>query len=39
MGKRRRHSPEQVIAKPREAEVSTAKGAATAQVWEDLTII
>ena len=33
-----RHTPEQIIAKLREAEVKTAKGAAIAQVCKDLAI-
>ena len=35
---RRRHTPEQVIAKLREAEVKSAKGTAIAQVCKDLAI-
>ena len=38
MTKRQRHTPEQVIAKLREAEVKLAKGAAIAQVCKDLAI-
>jgi transposase-like protein len=38
MSKRQRHTPEQVIAKLREAEVKLAKGAAIAQVCKDLAI-
>jgi transposase-like protein len=38
MPKRQRHTPEQVIAKLREAEVKLAKGAAIAQVCKDLAI-
>jgi putative transposase len=38
MAKRQRHTPEQIIAKLREAEVKTAKGAAIAQVCKDLAI-
>jgi len=36
MAKRQRHTPEQVIAKLREAEVKLAKGTAIAQVCKDL---
>jgi hypothetical protein len=36
MLKRQRHTPEQVIAKPREAEVKTAKGVSIARVCKDL---
>lgn len=38
MSKRQRHTPEQVIAKPREAEVKRAEGTAIAQVCKDLAI-
>jgi transposase-like protein len=38
MSKRQRHTPEQVIAKLREAEVKLARGAAIAQVCKDLAI-
>jgi putative transposase len=38
MAKRQRHTPEQVISKPREAEVKAAEGTAIAQVREDLAI-
>ena len=38
MSKRQRHTPEQVIAKLREAEVKLAKGTAIAQVCKDLAI-
>ena len=38
MAKRQRHTPEQIIAKLREAEVKTAKGTALAQVCKDLAI-
>jgi len=38
MAKKQRHTPEQVIAKLREAEVKTAKGTAIAQVGKDLAI-
>ena len=38
MSKRQRHTPEQVIAKLREAEVKLANGAAIAQVCKDLAI-
>ena len=38
MAKKQRHTPEQVIAKLREAEVKLAKGAAIAQVCKDLAI-
>lgn len=38
MSKRQRHTPEQVIAKLREAEVKLAKGAAITQVCKDLAI-
>jgi transposase-like protein len=38
MSKRQRHTPEQVIAKLREAEVKLAKGAPIAQVCKDLAI-
>ena len=38
MAKRQRHTPEQVIAKLREAEVKLAKGTALAQVCKDLSI-
>ena len=36
MAKKQRHTPEQVIAKLREAEVKLAKGTAIAQVCKDL---
>jgi putative transposase len=36
MAKKPRHTPEQVIAKLREAEVKTARGMAVAQVCKDL---
>ena len=36
MGKRQRHTPEQIISKLREAEVKLAKGTAIAQVCKDL---
>ena len=38
MSKKQRHTPEQVIAKLREAEVKLAKGAAIAQVCKGLSI-
>ena len=38
MSQRQRHTPEQVIAKLREAEVKLAQGAAIAQVCKDLAI-
>ena len=38
MAKRRRHTPEQIISKLREAEVKTAKGTSLAQVCKDLAI-
>ena len=38
MAKRQRHTPEQIIAKLREAEVKTAKGTAIARVCKDLAI-
>ncbi len=38
MPKGQRHTPEQVIAKLREAEVKTAKGVAIAQACKDLAI-
>ena len=38
MVKRQRHTPEQVIAKLREAEVKLAKGTAIGQVCKDLAI-
>ena len=38
MAKGQRHTPEQVIAKLREAEVKLAKGTAIAQVCKDLAI-
>jgi len=38
MSKRQRHTPEQVIAKLREAEVKLAKGTAIAQVCKELAI-
>ena len=38
MAKRQRHTPEQIIAKLREAEVKLAKGAAIGQVCKDLAI-
>ena len=38
MAKRQRHTPEQIIAKLREAEVKLAKGTAIAQVCKDLAI-
>ena len=38
MARKQRHTPEQIIAKLREAEVKTAKGTALAQVCKDLAI-
>jgi transposase-like protein len=38
MAKRQRHTPEQIIAKLREAEVKLAKGTALAQVCKELAI-
>jgi putative transposase len=38
MARKRRHTPEQVIGKLREAEVKLAKGTAIAQVCKDLAI-
>ena len=38
MAKKQRHTPEQVIAKLREAEVQLAKGVAIAQACKDLAI-
>ena len=38
MAKKQRHTPEQVIAKLREAEVKLAKGTAIGQVCKDLAI-
>lgn len=38
MAKRQRHTPEQVIAKLREAEVKLAEGAAIARVCKDLAV-
>jgi putative transposase len=38
MAKRQRHTPEQIIAKLREAEVELAKGTALAQVCKELAI-
>ena len=38
MAKRQRHTPEQIIAKLREAEVKLARGTALAQVCEDLAV-
>ena len=38
MAKKQRHTPEQVIAKLREAEVKPAQGTAIAQVCKDLAI-
>ena len=36
MTKKQRHTPEQIISKPREAEVKLAKGTAIGQVCKDL---
>lgn len=38
MAKRQRHTPEQIIAKLREAEVKLAKGTAIVQVCKDLAV-
>jgi putative transposase len=38
MARKRRHTPEQVIGKLREAEVKLAKGTAIAQVCKDLAV-